>query len=103
MNRNEMTQQEYRGKLADVAALAVNYAKTGRGYFTMRNAFNDLAEKCGANRTMTDEDAIGRRKILAQSVSAQCITPLTKEANNRLQGELSEIAEDYHPRRFMHR
>ena len=98
-----MTQQEYRGKLADVAALAVNYAKTGRGYFTMRDAFNDLAERCGANSGINEEATIGRRKILAQSVSAQCITPLTKEANNRLQGELSEIAEDYHPRRFMHR
>lgn len=103
MKEQNFTQQEYKGKLAEVAALAVNYAKTGKGYFTMRDAFNDLAEKCGANRGMNQEATIGRRKILVQSVCIQCITPLTKEANNRLLGELAEIAEDYHQRRFMRR
>lgn len=52
----EMSQQEYRDKLAQVASLAVAYVKTDRGYYQMRDAFNELCEKSGANKAIIDED-----------------------------------------------
>lgn len=103
MKNKEMTNEEYRNKLANVADLSVHYANTGNGYFRMRDAFNDLAEQCGANKGINDEATIGRRKILAQSVCIECISRLSRQANDRLQGELYVIAEDISPRRGLHR
>ena len=103
MKRQEFTQQEYKDKLAEVAALAVHYVKTDRGYYSMRDAFNELAEKSGADNGITTEATIGRRKNLAQSVCIQCIPHLSREANAWLQDQLYDIAEDIQPRRGMHR
>ena len=103
MKNKDITHEEYRSKLANVANLAVNYINTGFGYFRMRDAFNDLAEQCGANKGINDEATIGRRKILAQSVCVECISRLNSHSNDRLQGELYVIAEDISPRRGLHR
>ena len=103
MKDKEITHEEYRSKLANVAELSVHYANTGCGYFRMRDAFNDLAEQCGANKGINDEATIGRRKILAQSVCFECISRLNRQANDRLQGELYVIAEDISTRRGLHR
>ena len=99
----EMTQQEYRRKLAKVADLAVDYVKNDRGYNQMLDAFNELAEQCGANKGINDEATVGRRKLLAQSVCIECISRLNSHSNDRLQGELYVIAEDISPRRGRHR
>ena len=48
LKKNDITHEEYRNKLANVADLAVNYINTGNGYFRMSDAFNELAEQCGA-------------------------------------------------------
>ena len=103
MRNEELTHQQYKDKLAEVATLAVHYVKTDRGYYSMRDAFNDLAESCGANRGINTEATIGRRKILVKSVCIECIPHLSREANAWLQDQLNDIAEDIHPRRGMHR
>ena len=71
MRNEELTQQQYKDKLAEVATLAVHYVKTDRGYYSMRDAFNQLAEQSGADKGINTEATIGRRKILAQSVCIQ--------------------------------
>ena len=91
----ELTQEQYDSKLKDVAQKAVNYAKSGNGWYSMRNAFDELCEESGANAGLTRDITIGRRKLLAQSVCIQCIRDLSKEAIDRLQNKLYEIAEDY--------
>ena len=103
MRNEELTQQQYKDKLAEVATLAVHYVKTDRGYYSMRDAFNELAEQSGADKGINSEATIGRRKILAQSVCIECIPHLGREANAWLQDQLYDIAEDIHPRRGMHR
>ena len=103
MRKDNISHEEYRSKLANVVDLAVNYIHTGNGYFRMRDAFNDLAEQCGANKGINDEATIGRRKILAKSVCVECISRLSSHSNDRLQGELYVIAEDISPRRGLHR
>ena len=67
MMKDNISHEEYRSKLANVADLAVSYINTGDGYFRMRDAFNGLAEQCGANKGINDEATVGRRKLLAQS------------------------------------
>lgn len=103
MRYEELTQEEYKAKLAEVADLAVNYAKTGRGYFSMRDAFNELAEASDSNRGIDHECSIGRRKILVGAVCIQCIMPLNREELSQVERELISIAEDFSSRRGMHR
>ena len=103
MMKDDISHEEYRSKLANVADLAVSYINTGNGYFRMRDAFNQLAEQCGANKGINDEATVGRRKLLAQSVCIECISRLSSHSNDRLQGELYVIAEDISPRRGRHR
>ena len=103
MMKDDFSHEEYRSKLANVADLAVSYINTGNGYFRMRDAFNQLAEQCGANKGINDEATVGRRKLLAQSVCIECISRLSNHSNDRLQGELYVIAEDISPRRGWHR
>ena len=91
----EMSQQEYRDKLAQVASLAVAYAKTDRGYYQMRDAFNELCEKSGVNKGINEEATIGRRVLLVQRVCIETIPSLSKEANKWLEDQLKDIANDY--------
>ena len=91
MMKDDISHEEYRSKLANVADLAMSYINTGNGYFRMRDAFNGLAEQC--------EATVGRRKLLAQSVCIECISRLSSHSNDRLQGELYVIAEYISPRR----
>jgi hypothetical protein len=96
----EMTQQEYRSKLAKVAELAVDYVKNDRGYNQMRDAFNELAEQCAANKGINEEATIGRRKLLVQSVCIKSLSQLSKESTDWLETQLNDIAEDYEPPRI---
>lgn len=96
---NEMTQQEYKDKLAQVTSLSVAYVKTDRGYYQMRDAFNELCEKSGANKGIDNDAAIGKRKLIAQRVCIEAIPSLSKEANKWLEDQLNDIASDYAPAR----
>jgi len=95
----EMSHQEYKDKLAQVASLAVAYVKTDRGYYQMREAFNELCEKSGANKGINDEATIGRRILMVQTVCIETIPSLSKEANDWLEEQLKDIANDYTPAR----
>ncbi len=96
-----MTLQEYRRKLAKVADLAVDYVKNDRGNNQMRDAFNELAEQCGANKGINEEATIGRRKLLVQSVCIKSLSKLSKESTDWLETQLNDIAEDYEPSRII--
>ena len=96
---NEMIQQEYNDKLAQVANLAVTYSKSRTGFPQMRDAFNELCEKSGANKGINQESTIGRRTLLVQSVCIKTIPSLTAFENQMLEKELKAIAEDYPERR----
>lgn len=95
MENSEMEQQEYNDRLAQVASLAVAYVNTDRGYFQMRDAFNELCEMSGANKGIDLENTIGRRKLLVQSVCIKTIPSLSRAANDWLEDQLKDIAEDY--------
>lgn len=56
---------EYEAKQELAVELAVHWAKTGLRQFSMRDAVNDYMEEVGANKAMTDECIIGRRRICA--------------------------------------
>lgn len=92
---HQLTQEQYNSKLSNVADLAVNYAKTGFGLYSMRTAFNELCECSGANKCINHESTIGRRKLLVQSVCIQAISRLSREDNQSLENQLNKIAEDY--------
>lgn len=67
----DFNQQEYNDKLAQVANLAVTYAKDGTGYHSMKDAFNELCEISHANKGIDQENTIGRRTLLVQSVCSR--------------------------------
>ena len=94
-----MSHQEYKDKLAQVASLAVAYVKNDRGYYQMREAFNELCEKSGANKGINHETTIGRRILMVQTVCIETIPSLSKEANDWLEEQLKDIANDYTPAR----
>lgn len=94
----EQTQEQYRSKIKEVAEKAVHYVETDNGWYPMRDAFNELAEESGANKGINREAIIGRRKLLVQSVCIECISKLSREANDWLEDQLNDIAEEYAPR-----
>ena len=55
----DFNQQQYNDKLAQVASLAVTYAKDGTGYHSMKDAFNELCEISHANKGIDQENTIG--------------------------------------------
>lgn len=102
MKQTEMTQEQFRSKIDEVAEKAVHYIKTDNGWYSMRDAFNELAEASGANRGIDHESTIGRRKLLVERICIACIRQLSTEANNHLQRQLNDIAEDYEQPRRSH-
>ena len=96
---NEMTQHEYNDKLAHVADLATTYAKNRTGFHQLRDAFNELCERSGANKGINQDSTIGRRTLLVQSVCIKTIPSLTAFENQMLEKELKAVAEDYPDRR----
>lgn len=67
----DFNQQQYNDKLAQVASLAVTYAKDGTGYHSMKDAFNELCEISHANKGIDHENTIGRRTLLVQSAASR--------------------------------
>ena len=68
----DFNQQQYNDKLAQVASLAVTYAKDGTGYHSMKDAF------------------------------IKAIHALTPYQNERLEQQLKDIASDYPEHRHLH-
>ena len=91
----DFNQQQYNDKLAQVASLAVTYAKDGTGYHSMKDAFNELCEISHANKGIDQENTIGRRTLLVQSVCIKAIHALTPYQNERLEQQLKDISVSY--------
>ena len=70
---------EYEDKLKLAVDLAVHWAKTGLRQFSMRDAVNDYMKEVGANKAMTDESIIDRRRICAQQLTIRSIAFLSKD------------------------
>ena len=89
---------EYEDKQKLAVELAVRWAKTGLRQFSMRDAVNDYMEEVGANKAMTDESIIGRRRICAQQLTIKSIAFLSKDELQRVEQELKRIAENDAPK-----
>ena len=58
----------------------------------MKDAFNELCEISHANKGIDQENTIGRRTLLVQSVCIKAIHALTPYQNERLEQQLKDIA-----------
>ena len=90
MNMSE--QQNNSPRQAAVNAL-ISLAKTGWGYYSMRDAVDNYLELCGANRpSIVGEDTIlAHRKIAASRLAIDCIYALSKEELSKVDRELEGI------------
>lgn len=89
---------EYVNKQNLAVELAVHWAKTGLRQFSMRDAVNDYMEEVGANKAMSDESVIDRRRICAQQLTIRSIASLSKDELHKVEQELKRIAEDDAPK-----
>ena len=91
-----MKEQDLSALKESAVSSSVHWAKTGFGYFTMRDKVNDYLEATGANRAISDDqEAIryGRRAaVLAINITA--IHLLNKVEEQKLNEELMRIADD---------
>ena len=67
-----------------------------------QDAFNELCEISHANKGIDQENTIGRRTLLVQSVCIKAIHALTPYQNERLEQQLKDIASDYPEHRHLH-
>ena len=89
-----MTDNEYsKTRKAAVDAL-IYWAKTGWGYYSMRDAVDNYLESCGANRPSIggEETILAHRKIAANRLAIDCIYALSKEELSKVDRELEGIA-----------
>ena len=78
----DFNQQQYNDKLAQVASLAVTYAKDGTGYHSMKDAFNELCEISHANKGIDQENTIGRRTLLVPGFCMRSLHTRTSDLNS---------------------
>ena len=101
----QYTHEEYKTKLAEVDKLAVAYAKSGIGSYSLRKAFNELCEGSGSNHAVDNDIKsiqLGRR-IMAERVALDTLGLMKTETNRKLMAELIEIANDDAPGVTHHR
>ena len=86
---------------------AVYWAKTGYGYFLMRESLNNYLEASGLNRSCGNdqETVLLGRKLGANQVATCALHAMSVADNRRLNDELMKIAVDDMPtpHRGMHR
>ena len=72
----------------------ISWAKTGWGYYSMRDAVDNYLESSGANRpSIGGEETIpAHRKIAANRLTIDCIYALSKEELSKVDRELERIA-----------
>lgn len=85
-------QQNNNPRQAAVNAL-INWAKTGWGYYSMRDTVDNYLESCGANRSSIggEETILAHRKIAANRLAIDCIYALSKEELSWVDRELEKI------------
>lgn len=86
-------QQNNSPRQAAVNAL-ISWAKTGWGYYSMRDAVDNYLESSGANRPSIggEETILAHRKIAANRLAIDCIYALSKEELSKVDRELERIA-----------
>ena len=90
MNMSEQVNNSPRQ--AAVNAL-ISWAKTGWGYYSMRDAVGNYLESCGANRHSIggEESILAHRKIAANRLAIDCIYALSKEELSKVDRVLERI------------
>lgn len=85
-------QQNNSPRQAAVNAL-ISWAKTGWGYYSMRDAVDNYLESCGANRPSIggEETILAHRKIAANRLTIDCIYTFSKEELSKVDRELEGI------------
>lgn len=88
-------QQNNSPRQAAVNAL-ISWAKTGWGYYSMRDTMDNYLESCGANRPSIGgkEGILAHRKIAANRLAIDCIYALSKEEHSKVDRELEGTAKD---------
>ena len=73
-----------------------NWAKTGLGYFTMRDKVNAYIEATGANKAIDDDQEAIRygREAAALAINIDAIHLLNKSEEQKLNEALISIADD---------
>jgi hypothetical protein len=91
-----MKEQDISALKESAISSSVNWAKTGFGYFTMRDKVNDYMEAIGANRAISDDQEAIRygREAAALSINIGAIHLLNKAEEQKLNEELMRIADD---------
>ena len=77
---HEMNEQQNNNPRQAAVNALINWAKTGWGYYDMRDAVNNYLESCGANRPSIggEETVLAHRKIAANRLAIDCIYALSK-------------------------
>lgn len=74
---------------------AIQWTKTGKGYFLMRESLNNYLEDSGLNHAYNDnqEAILLGRKLGANQIATGALYAMSIAENRRLQDELMKIAE----------
>ena len=88
-----MSEQENNSPRQTAVNALICWAKTGWGYYSMRDAVDNYLESCGANRPSIsgEETIIAHRKIAANRLAIDCIYALSKEEQFKVDRELLDI------------
>ncbi|MDB8921210.1 hypothetical protein PN604_09465 [Parabacteroides merdae] len=88
-----MTDNEYSKTRKAAADALIYWAKTGWGYYSMRDAVDNYLESCGANRPSIggEETILAHRRIAANRLAIDCIYALSKEELSKVDRELEGI------------
>lgn len=91
-----MTDNEYSKTRKAAADAIIHWAKTGWGYYDMRDAVNNYLEASGANRPSIGgtEAILARRKIAANRLAIDCLYALSKDELSKVDRELEDIVEN---------
>ena len=91
-----MSEQQNKGPRQAAVNALISWAKTGWGYYSMRDAVDNYMESCGANRPSIggEETILAHRKIAANRLAIECIYALSKEELSKVDRELESIVGD---------
>ena len=91
-----MTEQELSALKECAVYSAAHWAKTGLGYFTMRDKVNAYIDATGANKAIDDDQEAIRygREAAALAINIDAIHLLNKSEEQKLNEVLISIADD---------
>lgn len=87
-----MSEQENNSPRQAAVNALISWAKTGWGYYSMRDAVDNYLKSCGANCPSIggEETIIAHRKIAANRLVIDCICALSK-VDRELEGIVSNV------------